>query len=558
MSKVFSRLSTAGAIAAVLVAAGIGTSARIASAHTPSARANAASSTLLVARDLSDVKTLDPGQFYEFSSYAAGGNVFETLVQYKGADVAHIKPMLATGWKITQGGKVFTFNLRHDVKFSTGRPMTAADVVFSYRRLAYLKGNASFLMGVGVGATGDVTKAYPIRAIGKYTVQITLPAPDVSFLAQLTTLNFAVIDSKAAQAHGADDSANASTKDTATNYMNEHSLGTGPFVIQNWVRGGAGSITLVRNKYYWGKKPYLQKIVFQGVISPAAQRLEVQRGTVDVAQSLTIDDVKALKGNSNVKVIHGNSLDLLYLAMTTNPDISPALANPTVRQAIRHAIDYHGIIHSLLSDVGAQPNGMIPVGLSGNDPKTNAKLLPKYSVSQAKSLLKQAGYPNGFNVDFYYPSPWTFDGIAYDLVMPKLQQDLKAVGINATLKPEAESVVLADYRAQKLPLLAFNWGVDYPDSNDFAQPFSPGGNVAHRMSWDNNPTLTALAQKADVTTNLTKRAQIYVQIEKLWLKQSAFAPIVQPQNVIVLHKGITGYVYSPLNNQGDFRYVKKS
>jgi peptide/nickel transport system substrate-binding protein len=558
VAKIFSRLCTAAAIAAVLVAAGLGTAARIASAHVASARPDASKTTLIVARDLSDTKTLDPGQFYEFSAYAAGGNIFETLVQYHGADVAHIKPMLATSWKITQGGKVFTFNLRHNVRFSTGNPMTAADVVFSYRRLAYLKGNASFLMGVGVGSTGDVTKAYPIKATGKYTVQISLPAPDVSFLAQLTTLNFAVIDSKVAKAHGADDSADASTKDAATNYLNEHSLGTGPFVLQSWVRGAAGSITLVPNKFYWGKKPYLQKILFQGVLSPAAQRLEVQKGTVDVAQTLSIDDVKALKGNSSVKVIHGNSLDLLYLAMTTNPEISAPMANPLVRQAIRHAIDYHGMIHGLLSDIGAQPNGMIPVGLSGNDPKTNAKLLPKYSVSTAKNLLKQAGYPNGFSVDFFYPSPNVFDGINFDLIMPKLQHDLAAVGINATLKPEAETPVLADYRAQKLPMLAFEWGVDYPDSNDFAGPFSPGGNVAHRMWWDSNPTLTALAQKADVTTNLTKRAGIYEQIEKIWLKQSAFAPIVQPQNIIVLHKGITGYVYSPLNQQGDFRYVKKS
>jgi peptide/nickel transport system substrate-binding protein len=558
MSKLLSRLGTAGAIAAVLVAVGLGTAARTASAHVASARPDASKSTLLVARVLDDMKTMDSAYMYEFSAYAAGQNIFETLVQFHGQDIGHIRPMLATSWKITQGGKVFTFNLRHDVKFSTGHPMTAADVVFSYRRLAYVKGNASFLMGVGVGATGDVTKAFQIKATGKYTVQITLPAPDVSFLAQLTTLNFAVIDSKAAIAHGADDSVNASTNDKAQAYLNEHSLATGPFQLQSWVRGAAGSINLVPNKYYWGKKPYLQKIVIQGVESAAAQRLEVAKGTVDVAQSLSIDDVKALKGNSNVKIVHGNSLDMLYLGMTLNPEISAPMANPLVRQAVRHAIDYKGIIQGLLSGVGAQPNGMIPIGMPGNDPKTNAKLLPKYSQSQAKSLLKQAGYANGFNVDLYYGAGNTFDGISFDLVMPKIAHDLQAVGINATLKPEDFTVMLADYRAQKLPMVAIQWGVDYPDSNDYAGPFSPGGGPAHRMFYDNDAALTALVQKADVTADPAKRAALYQQIEKKWLKESAFAPIVQPQNVVVLHKGIKGYVFSPLNNQGDFRYVKKS
>jgi peptide/nickel transport system substrate-binding protein len=556
MSRLVSRFTTAGGIAALLVAAGVGTVFRPAT-HTSAAPLAASKTTLIVARTLDDMRTMDPEKMYEFSAEAAGVNMFETLVQYQGEDVGHVRPFLAKSWKITNGGKVFTFYLRHDVRFSTGRGMTAADVVFSYRRLGYIKDNASFAFGYNP-VSKDVSGVYGIKALNKYTVQITLPAPDVSFLAQLTFIDFGVIDSKAAIAHGADDSVDAATKDTATAYLNGHSLGTGPFQLSSWVRGAAGSITLVPNKYYWGKKPYLKKIVFQGVESPAAQRLEVQRGTVDVAQSLSIDDVKALKGNSSVKIVHGNSLDLVYLGMTLNPDISAPMSNPLVRQAVRHAIDYHGIIHGLLSDVGAQPNGMIPIGLVGNDPKTNAKLLPKYSPSQAKALLKQAGYPNGFSVNLYYGAGHTVDGVSMDLVMPKVQHDLQAVGINVTLKPEDFTVMLADYRAQKLSMVAIEWGVDYPDSNDFAGPFSPGGGPAKRMFYTNDPALTALTVKADITADPKKRAALYEQIQKIWLKESAFAPIVQPQNIIVLHKGVTGYVISPLDVQGDMRWVKKS
>lgn len=556
MSKLVSRFTTAGGIAALLLAVTTGTVLRPA-IRTSAAPLAASKSTLIVARTLDDLKTLDPGRMYEFSSSAAGANMFETLVQYVGQDVGHVRPFLATRWTITQGGKVFTFFLRHDVRFSTGRQMTSADVVFSYRRMAYLKDQPAFLFGENA-STKDVSGVYGIKALNKYTVQITLPAPDVSFLAQLTDLNFAVLDSKTASAHGADATVDAATKDTATSYLNAHSISTGPFQLSSWVRGAAGSISLVPNKYYWGKKPYLKKIVFQGVQSPAAQRLEVQRGTVDVAQSLSIDDVKALKGNSSVKIVRGNSLDLVYMGMTLNPDISAPMANPLVRQAVRHAIDYHGLIHSLLSDVGAQPNGMIPVGLVGNDAKTNAKLIPKYSPTLAKSLLKRAGYPNGFNVDLYYGAGHTVDGVSMDLIMPKIQHDLQAVGINVSLKPENFTVMLADYRAQKLPMVAIEWGVDYPDSNDFAGPFSPGGGPAKRMWYTNNPALTALAVKADVTTDPKKRAALYLQIQKTWLKESAFAPLVQPQNIIVLHKGVSGYVISPLFVQGDMRWVKKS
>lgn len=553
MRKLVSRSISLGGVAALLFGASVG------SVFHPAARTLAAplaanTKTLIVARTLDDMKTMDPGRMYEFSSSAAGVNMYETLVQYHGQNVGKVLPFLASSWKITQGGKVFTFKLRHDVKFSTGRKMTSADVVFSYKRLAYLKDQPSFLMGY----SGDVSKVYAITAPNKYTVRFVLPAPDVSFLAQLTDVNFAVLDSKAAIAHGADDSVDAATKDHATDFLNQHSIATGPFQLSSWERGAAGSITLIRNKYYWGKQPSLTKIVFRGVESPATQRLEVERGTIDIAQSIDIDGVKALKGNSSVKVVHGNSLDLLYMGMTLNPDISKPMSNPLVRQAVRHAIDYHGIIHGLLSDVGAQPNGMIPVGLIGNDKKTNAALIPKYDKALARKLLKQAGYPNGFNVDLYYGVGHTFDGISMDLVMPKVQQDLQAVGINANLKPEDFTVMLAAYRAQKLPMIAIEWGVDYPDSNDFAGPFSPGGGPAKRMFYTNGASLTALAVKADKTADPTKRAAIYLQIQKIWLKQSAFAPLVQPQNIVVLHKGVTNYVFSPLDVQGDVRWVKKS
>jgi peptide/nickel transport system substrate-binding protein len=314
----------------------------------------------------------------------------------------------------------------------------------------------------------------------------------------------------------------------------------------------------VRNRYYWGTPPTLGKIVFEGVESPVTQRLEVQKGTVDIAQSIDSDNVRALKGNSSVKVIHGNSLDLVYMGMTLNPSISKPLSNPLVRQAVRHAIDYGAIINSLLNGYGAQTNGMIPVGLLGNSPALNAKLKPSYDPTLAKNLLKQAGYASGFSTDLYYGAGHVVDGVSMDLLMPLVQSYLKAVGINATLKPEAFSVMLADYRAQKLPMVAIEWGVDYPDAGDFAGPFSPGGGPAKRMWYLTDPTLQKLVAKGVTIQNKTKRAAVYAQIQRIWLQSSAFAPILQPQNIVVLHKGISNYSFSPLYVQGHMAWVKKA
>jgi len=491
---------------------------------------------------------MDPDRFYEFTAEDMARNVYEALVTVRGTDVAHPKPELATSWKITNGGKVFTFSLRHDVRFSTGNPMTASDVVFSYRRLVYLKDNPSFLMG---------SPAATVEAVGKYTVRITLPAPDVSFLAALVTPNFAVLDSKVLKAHGGDDSPDAATKDSATTYLNDHSLGTGPFLLSNWTRGAAGQIVLKPNKYYRGKKPSLNQIIYKGVTNATTQRLEVSRGTVDMALNIDIDGAKSLRNDKHVKVLTGNTLDLIYMGMTTSADVSKPLSDKRVRQAVRYAIDYNGIIRSLLSNVGTQPNSMIPVGMLGNDTATNNKLKPKQNVAKAKALLKAAGYPNGFSVKVSYDGGVTFDGISYDLLAPKIAHDLAAVGINAQLDPQQDSVLLPAYRAQKIAMILYNWGVDYPDPNDYAGPFSPGGIVAKRVWYTWDASMTKLVTQADTVSNAAKRASIYRQIQRIWLDEGPWVGVVQPRNIIVLHKGVGGYVYSP-EYKNDFRTVHKS
>jgi peptide/nickel transport system substrate-binding protein len=511
--------------------------------------------TLIVARDISGAKTMDPGRMYEFAAEDMAANVYEGLVTYKGSDVSHARPLLATSWKITNGGKTFTFNLRHGVRFSNGDPMTANDVVFSYRRLGYLNDNPAFLMGATT-VNGKVV-INGVKALNKYTVQFNLPAPDVSFLAALADANFGVMEAKVLKQHGGDDSQDAATKDKATTWLNDHSIGTGPFIMTNWTRGASGQIALKRNPYYWGNKPYLNQIIFQGITDATTQRLEVSKGTVDVAMNIDIDGAKALRSDKSVNVVTGNTLDLVYMGLTTKSDVSQPLSNIKVRQAIRDALDYKGITQALLSGVGTQPNSMIPVGLLGNSPAFNNQVKPKTNVALAKSLLKQAGYPNGFSIKMAYDGGVTFDGVSFDLLAPKVKADLGNIGINVQLDPMQDTVLLPAYRAGKLPMVLYNWGVDFPDPNDFAGPFSPGGGPAKRMwyTWDTN--LTKLVTQADSTANASKRTALYHQIQKTWIKEGPWVGVVQPRGIMVFHKGVTGYTYSAMF-PARFTDIKKS
>jgi peptide/nickel transport system substrate-binding protein len=549
-----SRLAAAGAAAALLLAS---CSAGWIQSATRTAAAPAASDphTLIVATDISDGKTMDPGRSYEFTASAMQQNVYDELVTYRGSNTSKPQPDLATSWKISKDARHFFFKLRHNVRFSNGDPMTAQDVVFSYRRLGYLNDNPAFLMGAT--ATGNKVTIDGVKAQGKYGVEFTLPAPDVSFLAALSDVNFAVLDAKVMRAHGGVDSPNAATADKATTFLDNHSIGTGAFVLTNWTRGASGQIVMKRNPNYWGPKPSLNEIIFQGITDATTQRLEVSRGTVDIARNIDIDGSKILKTDPNVKVVTGNTLDLVYMGMTLSPKVSKPLSDARVRQAVRYALDFNGIDNGLLSGVGTQPNSMIPVGMLGNAPAWNNTVRPRQDLAKAKALMKAAGYANGFSVPMAYDGGVTFDGISYDLLAPKVAHDLGEIGIKVKLTPMQDTVLLPAYRAQKLPMVLYNWGVDFPDPNDYAGPFSPGGGPAARMWYISDPALQKMVVAADSTSNVAKRVQLYHKIQKAWLQGSPWVGVVQPKGIVVLHKGITGYVYNAVL-PSNFRTLKKA
>ena len=503
-------------------------------AHGALPRAQAANQALYVARDITDAKSLDPGHFYEYTSEAVAPNFYDTLVTFRGNDAQHAVPDLADLPTISGGGKVYTFKLHRGVRFASGNSMTAADVVFSYRRFLYLHDNPSFLIA---GATD-------IRALDPYTVRITLAAPDASFLAALADPNFGVLDSKLVIAHGGDDSPNAAKKDRAQSFLDAHSAGTAPFQLASWTRGV--SIVLTRNPNYGGPKPSLSQIVFTQVAQSSNQSLQVQKGTVDVALNINIQQAQALAHNPSVQVVKGNTLDLGYIGMTLNPAISRPLSDKRVRQAVRYAIDYNGILKGLLKGVGTQPNSMIPVGMLGNEPSFNHSLLIARNLQKARALLKAAGYPNGFSVNLNYVSNDTFDGISYDPLAATLQNDLKQVGIKVTLVPQQGAVALAALSAKKDAMILYKWTVDYPDPNDYAGPFSPGGGVASRFYYTGDTKLAAIVKQADATQDPAKRAALYYTVQRTWLDESPWVGLVQPQNIVVLGSNIKGYVYSPV------------
>jgi peptide/nickel transport system substrate-binding protein len=475
---------------------------------------------------------MDPGHAHQITNELVDHSAYDTLVTIHGGDVGHIRPDLATSWRITGGGLVYTFKLRPGITFASGNPLTAGDVVFSYRRLQYLQDVPS-------------TLAQPMKtitALDPSTVQITLRAPDSAFLAALTVASFSVLDSRLLLSKGAKATPDAARADTARAYLDRTSAGSGPYILTEWTRNTR--IVLRRNPRYWGPRPYFQQVILDGVTNPATQALRLQKGEADMAFNLTDDQAAALKGDPTLRIATGLTLDFFFLAMNVSPAISRPLSNPLVRQAVRYALDYDGII-KLLDGAGVQLASVIPIGYVGNSADDNAALRIRTDVQRAKALLAQAGYPKGFSVTLTYPTNFSFDGVAFEPLAAKVINDLKAVGITVTPKGEPPAVAIPDYISGKPSMVLWIWTADYPDPNDNLTVFGPGDLAGRRSNYLQDGNLADLIARGDATANTAARAAIYKRVQEQLLKTGPYAVLVQPEYPVGLRADLRGFVYSP-------------
>jgi peptide/nickel transport system substrate-binding protein len=484
--------------------------------------------TLIIARNIDDMVTNDPSRTFEWTSQIIDHVAYETLVTVEPPDVTKIQPRLATKWQASADGTVYTFTLRSGVKFASGNPLTARDVKFSFMRLKNLKDNPSFFMD-------DVKD---VVAVDDTTVRVVLTGPNVSFLAVLAAVPTGIVDSRTVMAHGGTDAENAKDVDKATEWLNQNSAGSGPYVLKGWTKNVEA--VMERNPQYWGPRPPFARIVFRHVKSGSTQREMLERGDVDVAMDFDPDLAAAVRGNPKVAVVEGLTMNQVYLGMTASADNSKELADKRVRQAISYAIDYDGIIAGLLRGAGDRPPGMIPLGLLSVDKSMNRK----QDVARAKALLKEAGYPNGFATKLTYYQGLL--GAPAEAVAAKLQSDLAAVGIRVTLDPKERTVAFSEYRGGKSVMILSGWSPDFLDPDPYADAFyKAGGIVPKRLHWT-SPRATDLTLMARKEQDPAKRAALYREIQQIGLDEAPHAMLIQPKNYVGVAPGLKGYVIHPI------------
>ncbi len=475
-------------------------------------------------------KGFDPAREYTQTAFSVFHSVYQTLVTYKGSDLTKPVPELAESYTVAADGKSYTFKLKSGLKFVSGNPVTADDVVFSYKRLQNLKGQPAFV-------AANMTN---FEAKDASTVVISLKdvAPDT--LALLTTPSFGVLDSKTAKANGAVETDGADKSDKAETFLNNQSIGSGPFVLKGFKP--ETEITLEKNPNFGAAVNY-DRIIIKNQQDVNIQKASLEKGDIDFAFDLGAEQATGLKGKSGVTINQGTSLTIFFLLMNADASISAPTAKPEVRQAIRYAINYKDYL-DLGGEGSVQPPSVIPIGLAGALGKEDQ--LPT-DLNKAKALMAQAGYKDGFKIKMSYPSDLTQNGVKFETMAQKMQADLALIGITADLDPKTIQVWLDEYRAGKQPMTLSLWSPDYNDPSDYLT-FFPGQKLALRAGWKAgaDPEMEDLAKKAAVELNEAKRLDYYKQAQKLLNQRGPFQAFLQPSQVIGYRSNISGFTYNPV------------
>ena len=365
-------------------------------------------------------QTLDPNIGVVEVVRSVTGHMYDQIIELT-AD-GKLRPMLAESWRAIDD-KTWEFKLRKDVKFHDGTPFNAEVMKFSLERILDPKYN-SLQRTYWVNVTGiETPDAYTCvvkteRPMGTmpYTMALTTPVhPSVG-------------------------------KDPAA--FPAKIIGTGPFKFVEWVKDDR--VVMEANPNYWGGAPKIERLIFRNIPELSTRMSALEKGEIDISLEIVPEDVARLKGSQALDVQSVETFRTSWLWM--NGQRKP-FDDPKVRQAIRHAVNLDEIAKSIIAGVGIKARAPIAPTVFGFNPN-----LPpiEYSPQKAKDLLKEAGFPNGFETTatgMGQKGGYTRFGDVSEVVLAQLE----AVGIRA--KP-----IQKDPATENKDLLELNWDMTFAGS----------------------------------------------------------------------------------------------
>ncbi len=485
-----------------------------------------------------NISSLDPAFAKNNANIWAVNQLFEGLVQLD--DSLHVQPAIAKNWKISQDGKIYTFNLNKNIFFhkhilfgkDSTRAVVAQDFVYSFNRLLSKKVASS-----GKWVLNNVA-TYQAANDSTFVIQLKKPFPP--FLGLLAMKYCSVVPKEALEFFGND--------------FRSHPIGTGPFKFKLWVENT--KLVFRRNQNYYEKDsvgnslPYIEAVAITFLPDKQSEFLQFAQGNLDFISGLdpsykddllTVDGKLQARYKNRINMQRSPYLNTEYLGVFLE-DKAASVHSILIRKAINYGFDKTKMILYLRNGIGIPAvHGFIPKGL----PAFNSLKGYEFNPEKAKALVTQYQKETGKkNVHITIAT-----NAQYADLCEYIQKQLQAIGLETKIDVLPPPVLRSDKKAGKLPVFRASWVADYPDAENYlslfySPNFTPNGpNYTHFK----NTQFDRWYEQSISTTDTQKRLKLYQQMDSLIVAKAPVVPLYYDEVVRFTQKNIRGLGMNPVN-----------
>ena len=454
--------------------------------------------------------SLDPHFHDLFTNTQALLQIYQPLLGQ--APNGTLIPWLATSWKVVDD-TTWEVKLRQGVKFHDGTPFEAEDLAFTYARVPNVPGAIAPF-------TSNVRDIKGVEIKSPDTVHIKLGAPDPLFdykMCQVCMLSRKV-------------HANATTADFNSGKL---AIGTGPYKVAAFTPGE--KLDLVGNPDYWGGKPDWDKVNAKYIVDAGARIAALKAGEVDLIDAVPVQDIASLQADRKLTVFSSPAFLNIYLTLDSAREVSPfvfdnngqplkknPLQDVRVRRALMVAVDRNAIVNRLMAGQGTVADQLAAVPVSDRAPGMPPL---KQDIDEAKRLLKQAGYPDGFKMTVHASNGWFAND---SKVAQAVAQGFSRIGVKTDVEVLPTAVLQSKARGREFScvltalqsayvLVLLRYAAMTPNT-------ATGDGALNHMHYS-NPKIDTLMTSALKEMNLDKRKAMTNEAMREYMADAGMIPL---------------------------------
>jgi peptide/nickel transport system substrate-binding protein len=481
---------------------------------------------ILVEGSIGDASNLIPLLASDSASHGISGMVFNGLLKYD-KDLKIVGD-LAESWEVSKDGLVITFRLRANVRWHDGRPLTAEDVLYTYRVTVDPKTPTAY--------AGDFLKVKKAEVLDERTFRVTYDKP---FAPALMSWSVAILPRHLLEG-----------KDITASPLGRHPVGTGPYQFKEWVTGQ--KIVLVSNPGYFEGRPYIDGYILRIIPDTATMFLELRANGIDRMGLTPLQYTRQTENplfRKNYNKFRYLSFAYTYLGYNLN---NPLFADKRVRQAIAHAVNREEIIEGVLLGLGKPATGPYKPGTWAYN--ANVRQYP-YDPGRARALLAEAGWKdgNGDGILEKNGQPFAFEILTNqgNEVRAKcaeiIQRRLAEVGIRAKIRIVEWAAFVNDFiNKRKFDATILGWSIPpEPDLYDVWHSSKTGPRELNFISYKNEEVDRLIVQARE-TFDQALRKRCYDRIQEILAEEQPYLFLYVPDALPIIHSRIRGVETAPL------------